>query len=93
MLGFRDSDIPAGHERNRQQRFLRQSAERDCQEASVGGRRFHGSFRLRLKRYSLFRMPSRFLGREKYHFGFREHAMGAILNGLALAKYNYSQIR
>ena len=70
-------------------RFLRQSSERHCQERSLADGRL-GRFVSLDEDAAHLRWRGRFRSRHynarNFHFGIREHAMGAIVNGMALSK-------
>ena len=87
-----DAEIPTfppDREGHREPGFFGQGPQRDRQASSVAHRRFRGSLSVDQDapylRGCRRRQPQFPRGRN-LHFGVREHAMGAILNGLALAK-------
>ena len=88
-LGPGYSDIPAGPERHRQPQFVGAGRECDCAAPPLVDRRRRRpspstKTRLTFTEAGDFQ-PDDHSGRN-LHFGVREHAMGAALNGMALAK-------
>ena len=89
MVGTRVSGVFLRRQRRRHPRRVGPGAERACQKRTMASRRFGGS-RPSCKTRLTFEGAGDFSAENpagrNLHFGIREHAMGAILNGLSLSK-------